>query len=138
MNISRSGLSLIGYPVNSQGAAVVNTGIREVAPYAFCGCKGVTDILIPHGVELIGPCAFWDCRSLRTIFIPSSVKEVRADIFGDHHSSHPISLYFEGEISRDVVDDLKYRLGAFTTVTFNVPEEWYRQFIIKKGAVISA
>ena len=54
------------------------TGIGE---YAFCGCSGLTGVVMPNGLTNIGWSAFNDCRALTDVTIPGSVVRIGGEAF---------------------------------------------------------
>ena len=61
--------SLGGYPV------------RFIGTEAFCGCRELKSVKIPHGVESIGTSAFESCAGLESVNIPSSVTSIGPNAF---------------------------------------------------------
>lgn len=54
---------------------------REIAPYAFAGCKGFLRAELPNGLNRIGDMAFLRCSRLETVFIPDSVTHIGKSAF---------------------------------------------------------
>ncbi len=50
--------------------------VTAIGAYAFCSCRGLTDISIPSSVTAIGAYAFEDCYGLTNMTIPNSVTEI--------------------------------------------------------------
>lgn len=50
---------------------------------SFCGCTGLTEIVLPDGLGYIGEEAFLGCKNLRSINIPRSVKSIYTNAFVD-------------------------------------------------------
>ena len=69
-----------GYPVTTIGS------------YAFGGCSGLTEIIIPSGVTSINTYAFGECSGLTSITIPSTVTSIGASAFYGCSSLKEINL----------------------------------------------
>lgn len=74
--------------------------MTSINDYAFCGCDGLTSIVIPKSVESIGNGAFCECENLSSINIPKGVTSIGQASFRDC-----------------------YKL---TTITFSDTSTWYR------------
>ena len=57
------------------------TDDERIAPYAFRGCKYITNISFPNDISSIGKFAFYDCRSITEISIPDSITEIHERTF---------------------------------------------------------
>lgn len=58
------------------GRIVVPPGVKEIAPYAFAMCPGLTEVLLPAGVKTIREWAFSRCTGLKHVEMPDSVTEI--------------------------------------------------------------
>ena len=67
----RNGSSSVVIPSTYNGKPVTSIG-----SFAFSGCSGLTEIVIPSSVTSIGRFAFSDCSGLSEIVIPSSVTSI--------------------------------------------------------------
>ena len=56
---SADGRTLVYCPASKSGAFEIPVGTQTVAPGAFIGCNGLTEITVPNTVTLIGECAFY-------------------------------------------------------------------------------
>lgn len=56
---SADGKTLVYCPASKSGAFAIPVGTQTVAPGAFIGCNGLTEITVPNTVTLIGECAFY-------------------------------------------------------------------------------
>ncbi len=54
----------------------IESGVTNIADYAFRGCSKLTSITIPSGVTSIGDSAFHGCSKLTSITIPSGVTSI--------------------------------------------------------------
>lgn len=70
------GNHLIAVDYCVSGKYAVKPGTKTIADYAFGGCAGITNVVIPEGVKSIGEDAFEFCYSLETVIIPDSVKYI--------------------------------------------------------------
>ena len=50
----------------------------------FCGCKALTNIVIPKAVETIDPFAFANCAALESVTFCGNVKKIDKTAFMDH------------------------------------------------------
>jgi hypothetical protein len=76
--------------------------VTAIAPYAFSGCEGLTDVVIPTGVTNIDHHAFSGCVGLGAVEIPSGVTEI-----GDYAFSGCKGL------TNIVIPDTVQRIGAY-------------------------
>ena len=66
--------------------------VTTIASYAFGGCSGLTEIIIPSGVTNINTYAFGECSGLTSITIPSTVASIGASAFYGCSSLKEITL----------------------------------------------
>ena len=52
---------------------VIVTGNQAIAPYAFYGCKNITNIIFNEGITGIRENAFYGCTGISEIIVPSTV-----------------------------------------------------------------
>ena len=50
--------------------------MTEIGQFAFFGCKGLTEIVLPSGIKRIEESAFANCTSLQKVLVPSSVDSI--------------------------------------------------------------
>ena len=50
--------------------------ITEIGSCAFCGCKSLTDLVIPDSVKTIGDSAFEGCTGLESVVIGNGVETI--------------------------------------------------------------
>ena len=67
--------------------AVLPASLKEIGPYAFCGCTRLKEITVREGLEEIGLAAFTLCPELACVDVPDSIRKISW-------------LAFVGEISR--------------------------------------
>lgn len=72
---------LISCPAGKMGLYAVPSGVENIGPYAFSGCKGLTEIMLPSSVTGIQVEAFEGCEGLRNLTIPTGVKMIGSDAF---------------------------------------------------------
>ena len=59
-----------------EGKLVVPDYVKEISPWAFFGCRKLTEIQLPESITTIGQEAFYMCVSLKKINIPDMVTEI--------------------------------------------------------------
>ena len=79
LNIDQNGV-LSKYSENDE-VIEIPENVKEIANYAFYGCKSLKEIIIPSSVTEIGYGAFWDCSSLKKVIIPGSVTKIGNWVF---------------------------------------------------------
>lgn len=72
---------LISCPAGKTGSYDVLSGVENIGPYAFSGCKGLTEITLPSSVTGIQAEAFGGCLGLTKIAIPTGVTMIGSDAF---------------------------------------------------------
>lgn len=86
------GYKKICYCPNSfKGEYIIPDGVKEIAAYAFEGCKNLISVSIPDSVVKISSCAFSGCISLGYINL-SNIKELGDKAFKDCVSLQNITL----------------------------------------------
>ena len=63
------------------GTKLIVGKVESIGKYAFYGCTGLTNIVLPEGIEYIENYAFEGCTSLMSIDIPHSVIALNAAAF---------------------------------------------------------
>lgn len=77
------GDTLVLWPRDFNGVAVVPSNVRHIGDGAFAGSKLLTGVAFPQSIESIGQVAFMGCSRLREVQIPSSVTNIGCSAF-DH------------------------------------------------------
>ena len=73
---------LLGYKGNEPiGQLTTYEGTKGIGDGAFCGCAGLTSVMIPSSVTSIGNSAFEGCSGLTSITIPGSVTSIGNSAF---------------------------------------------------------
>ena len=67
-----------GYEIRK---ATVEYGITSIGKYAFCGCRGLTELTLPSSVTSIGWSAFEGCSGLTELTLPKSVTSIGSSAF---------------------------------------------------------
>lgn len=68
-------------PETYKGEYTIPNGIKQIAGYAFCCCKGLTSVTIPYSVKTIGDCAFTSCSQLKSVTILNPNVKIVKDAF---------------------------------------------------------
>ena len=55
--------------------------LESIGVCAFCGCTGLTSVVIPASVKIIDGVAFGSCTNLASVTIPESVTRIEAYVF---------------------------------------------------------
>ncbi len=76
------GDTLVWWPRDFKGVAVVPSSVRHIGNGAFSVCKSLTGIVFSQSVETIGAVAFMGCENLRDVQIPLSVTNIGCSAFG--------------------------------------------------------
>jgi len=84
--------SLILFPRNNTGQAVLRPGITNIAPYAFAFSTNLIEVKLPDGLNHIGHDAFQDCKELSKINIPLGVTRIGTEAFGRCRNLVSLSL----------------------------------------------
>ncbi len=68
------------------------TPVKEIGPYAFYSCNGLTAAVIPEGIKKIGYGAFYGCGNLKSVVIPDSVTNIESEAFYRCSSLSSVSM----------------------------------------------
>lgn len=80
---SRDGRKLWFYPCGRRGPFAPPEGVTALAPYAFFGSRGLTEIHLPDALREISWSAFCGCSSLRRVRLGAGVTEIGDYAFAD-------------------------------------------------------
>lgn len=72
---------LIDVDTTLSGKYVIKDGTKTIADYAFDGCKGLTEIVIPNNLTIIGMRAFNGCVGVTEFIIPDTVTYIGSSAF---------------------------------------------------------
>ena len=86
--------SLIQCPAGRSGSYAVSNGITTIGSYAFYGCAGLTNIVLPDSLTTIGAVSFYGCPSLSKITIPANVASL--GVFAFNNCGALTKMFFEG------------------------------------------
>lgn len=75
------GDSLLRWPEDYKGVAVVPSEVRHINSSAFSGCSELTAVELPESLETIGQLAFSGCARLGEIRIPAKVTDIGRSAF---------------------------------------------------------
>ncbi len=78
---SKDMTTLVFCAITKSGVFTVPNSIATIAPYAFYGNKGITNVILPESVLTIGTYAFAYCEALTEVNIPSKVTILNECIF---------------------------------------------------------
>lgn len=67
---------LIAFPNGKTGSYSIPDGTESIGPWAFYGCKGITEIKLPSGIKSLEEAALYGCDSLQEITIPEGVERL--------------------------------------------------------------
>lgn len=70
----------------------VPDAVRYIAPQAFRGARGLTEIALPERMNEMGEEAFRDCRDLAAFSVPQGVRFVEAGTFSGCTALHTVTL----------------------------------------------
>ena len=59
----------------------VQEGVTSVSPYAFYGCKSMTQASLADSVTSLGSYSFYNCESLSDLRLPENLTEMGASVF---------------------------------------------------------
>ena len=75
------GETLIGWPKDFSGVAIIPSAVRHIGSEAFSGCRELTAVVFPEFLETIGSFAFSECNSLKAVEIPATVTKIGRSAF---------------------------------------------------------
>ena len=94
---SADGKTLLYCPSTKEGAFVVPAGTQIIAPGAFIGCEGITEITIPNTVSYVGECAFYGLNSKLTkvTFAGNSFQDMTVGAYAFRGCTALAEVHFE-------------------------------------------
>lgn len=97
---------------------IFGSGVTSIGGYAFRGCTGLTSITVGSGATSIGGYAFYGCSGLQSITIPKSVESIEGYVFLGCDALSTVT-YLGTEAEWNAVTKDTHWLGSSTaTVTF--------------------
>ena len=124
-------------PKYNKSKVTILDGVTTIAPFAFCGCESIKEVVMPDTVKYIGYWAFdvarnlekvnisEDCRDigqfafsttkLTNIYIPASVEQIGGGAFGGETDLKEITVDLENEYFYMQNDALIYHNKEFDT-----------------------
>ena len=109
--------TLIKYPMgNTATSYTIPTGVTNIAPNAFKGCKNLVDVTISNDVTTIGSYAFDGCTALSAVTIPASVTKIEEYAFNGCSGLKDIA-FSENSSLTTINQYVFYECDALTNVT---------------------
>lgn len=108
---SKNGEELICCPVSFSGAVVIKEGTKEIGPFAFYDCKGITEVSFPDTVQTICMWAFANCNALTRLRFPESLRDIERAAF--EYCNRIASIEFNEGLKN--IGDEAFRI-SFSTV----------------------
>lgn len=105
-------------------------GTTAIAPLAFAGHEGLTDVVIPEGVESIGEMAFAQCLNVCSVVLPASVRKIGEAAFAANLKLSAITVdaaneayvVVDGVLFDKAMTHLMQYPAAKTATSYAVPE----------------
>ncbi len=85
-------------------SVVIEPGVKNIGDYAFCNCKGITNVTIPDSIISIGVCAFGSCTGLSEIELNEGLQTIEESAFTG----------CTGLTSVEIPESVNYLYSAFT------------------------
>ena len=60
---------------------VISEGVKVIGSYAFCGCKGLTELSLPQSLTSIYSDAFKECSGLTSLTLPNGLTSLGGEAF---------------------------------------------------------
>lgn len=96
--------------ISEDGIKYMN-GVSHLDEYAFAGCTGLTDIVIPDTQGELGKGVFLNCTGLKNVTIPEGVTEIDAGCFA--HCWNLDDVKIPATVTRIGGTSTMLQLGAF-------------------------
>jgi hypothetical protein len=71
----------------------IDSNIKRLGKYCFCGCKNMTSVFIPSNILSIGNYAFKDCDNLTEVYFDGNPPILGVDVFGDAIFRNNFKIY---------------------------------------------
>ena len=85
LKFGEDGLCIVGNIAVSadrcEGRLCLPKGVTGIAPYAFAGNRGITEVILPEGLLRIGEGAFFGCSGLSRVELPEGLQQIEARAF---------------------------------------------------------
>ena len=96
----------------------VSEGIETIPQYAFFGCWGIKEIVLPDSLKTIGMGAFSECSRLSSISFGSGLESVHRKVFDSIQTDSNVTLQLSLDPSLMNLRDLSYVFdpSAYATV----------------------
>ncbi len=70
----------------------ISLGVKEIKPFAFIECTGLTSVSIPSSVKSVGERAFDYCEELTSVILSHGVEVIEVGAFSACHSLASVSI----------------------------------------------
>lgn len=78
---SAESIGRLAFYLSRDMTSLTLNGTKQIGPYAFQYCHGLTNVVLPEGLTEIETGVFYRCAGLSSITIPASVKKIGDDAF---------------------------------------------------------
>ena len=119
---SKDKKTLLRVPTARAGEFTVPRGVNAIAPSAFRGCDGITEVILPSTLLTVGNNAFAGCKSLRSIDLPNKLTEVGGGAFSN--CSALTRVHISGSVRR-VGTDAFDGCTALSEITVSPQNRFY-------------
>lgn len=119
---SADGKTLVYCPASKSGVLAIPVGTQTVAPGAFIGCNGLTEITVPNTVTLIGECAFYGLsEKLTTLtFAGNAFNDMIIDKYAFRGCEKLATITFEAGSRVTTIGEGAF-MGCKDIVSFEIP-----------------
>ena len=120
---SKDKRTLLRVPGGLTGPFTVPRGVTAIAPYALCGCTGITAVSLPSSLRTVGEGAFRGMTALTALSLPGKVSEVGKEALAD--CTALTALHLPGSVCR-IGEELLRGCAALTSLTVSPANRHYR------------
>ena len=99
---------------NMQPEFTIPSNVTSIGAYAFCNCRGLTNIYIPNSVESIGSYAFSSCENLTNVTIPDGAISIGEGAF--YYCTSLTNIYIPNSI-KSIGEMAFYFCESLTNIT---------------------